>query len=66
MQTQPLTKSDLLKHLKELTDLVEKDLCDEGTISWNKTAFGTYEVIALAMAVTSEGVIPLTIGDVNG
>lgn len=66
MKTVPLTKSDLVMHFKETLALIENGTCESGTISWEKTPLGTYEVIAIAMADTGEGIIPLTIGDVNG
>lgn len=66
MKTVPLTKSDLLMHFKETLALIENGTCEAGTISWEKTPLGTYEVIAVALTETGEGIIPLTIGDVNG
>lgn len=66
MRTVPLTKSDLEMHFKEILALIENGTCESGTISWERTPVGAYETIALVVASTSEGQIPITIGDVNG
>lgn len=68
MQTVPLTKLQLIEHLETALMMVRDDSCDEGTISWNKTAFGTYETIALLMIknLDNTGTTPIAIGDVNG
>lgn len=68
MQTVPLTKLQLIEHLETALLMLRDDSCDEGTVSWNKTAFGTYETIALLMIKNpdGEGNTPISIGDVNG
>ena len=66
MQTIPLTGSELLKHFEETLVHIKNGLCESGTISWEKTSLGTYEVIAIVMIKTDAGIVPLTIGDVSG
>lgn len=65
-KTEPLTKAQLIEHLETALMMLRDDNCSQGTISWDQTAFGTYETIALLMLEGPDGTTAISVGDVAG
>jgi hypothetical protein len=67
MQTQSVSKSELLDCLDSIVKLIQNDATSEGTISWSKNSFGQFDTIAFVAYKDPQGDDrSVVIGNVEG